>query len=74
MAGDHGGVRLDPALQSVYDLNKNRYKYFKWTPRTARVAFVYAGLIPASLAYVFYKFDGKHNMRAKMRGDVIEEW
>jgi hypothetical protein len=36
---------------------KNRWKYFKWTPRVARIGFMYAIFTPAVMAYVFYKTD-----------------
>ncbi|KAF7503762.1 hypothetical protein GJ744_003304 [Endocarpon pusillum] len=73
MAGP-SSLRLDPALQKYYDLNKNRWRYFRWSPRTAWIGFVYAALIPTGLGYVFWRTDGKWDMRAKLRGDTIAEW
>jgi hypothetical protein len=36
---------------------KNRWKFFRWTPRVARIGFMYAIFTPAVMAYVFYKTD-----------------
>ena len=38
-------------------MHNNRYKYFRWTPRTAWITFVYVGLIPGIIGYVGYKTD-----------------
>ncbi|CDM31615.1 hypothetical protein DTO013E5_2112 [Penicillium roqueforti] len=74
MAGHNKSVILDPALQRYYELNINRYKYWRWTPRQAWISFVYAGLIPGILGYFAYKTDGKFEFRGKRRGDSIAEW
>ncbi|KAK2813900.1 hypothetical protein FQN50_000301 [Emmonsiellopsis sp. PD_5] len=50
-------LTLDPALQKYYDLNVNRYKYFRWTPRTAWISFCYMALVPGILIYAGYKAD-----------------
>ncbi|GAD94294.1 conserved hypothetical protein [Paecilomyces variotii No. 5] len=65
---------LDPAVQKYYELNQNRYKYFRWTPRTAWLTLVYVGIIPAALGYVAYKTEGKYELRGKRRGDTIREF
>ena len=39
------------------ELNSNRYKYFRWTPRTAWVTFVYVALVPSIVGYIGYKYD-----------------
>ena len=36
------------------DMNANRWKYFRWTPRTAWITFVYAAVVPSVLGYVGY--------------------
>jgi hypothetical protein len=35
-------------------MNKNRYKYFKWTPKTARITVLFTLIIPASFFYLGY--------------------
>ena len=53
---------------------KNRWKYFRWTPRNSFIGFMYVIFVPGVLGYAFHKTDGKYNMRAKLRGDTIREW
>ncbi|GKZ22538.1 hypothetical protein AbraIFM66951_006478 [Aspergillus brasiliensis] len=74
MAGPSKSLILDPALQKYYELNANRYKYFRWTPRHAWFSFLYMALIPGALGYVAYKTDGLYDLRGKRRGDTIVEW
>ncbi|BCS18569.1 uncharacterized protein APUU_11397A [Aspergillus puulaauensis] len=74
MAGPSKSMILDPALQKYYEISANRYKYFRWTPRTAWHSLLYMVLIPASLGYVAYKTDGKYDLRGKRKGDTIAEW
>jgi hypothetical protein len=52
---------LDPALQKYYEANTNRYKYFRWTPRTAWLTFVYVALVPGLLGVVAYKYDVRYD-------------
>ncbi|KIV97330.1 hypothetical protein PV10_01092 [Exophiala mesophila] len=67
-------LRLDPAYEKYNTLNKDRYKYFKWTPRTAWISFMYAIVVPTAVGYLFAKTDGKYDMRGKLKGDTIREW
>ena len=39
------------------DMNANRWKYFRWTPRTAWITFVYAVAVPSVIGYVGYVTD-----------------
>lgn len=34
------------------DMSANRWKYFRWTPRTAWITFVYVVAVPSVLGYV----------------------
>ena len=36
---------------------KHRYRYFRWTPRTAWISFVYMALVPGVLGYIGLKVD-----------------
>ncbi|KAK2762325.1 hypothetical protein FQN54_001335 [Arachnomyces sp. PD_36] len=73
MAGPNKNLLLDPAIQKYYELNANKYKYFRYTPRTAWISFVYMIAIPGALGVVAYKTDGMFDMRGKRRGDSILE-
>lgn len=38
-------------------MNSNRYKYFRWTPRTARLTFIWVAVVPGLVGYLAYKTD-----------------
>ncbi|KAL2135266.1 hypothetical protein VTI74DRAFT_9146 [Chaetomium olivicolor] len=74
MAGlPHNKMAMDPALVRLGNMVSNRYKYFRWTKRTAGITFMYVAVIPTIIAYLGYKTDGLWDMRAKRRGDIISE-
>jgi len=54
-------------------MHMNRYKYFRWTPRTVKITFWYVVVVPSLVGLLAYKTDGKYNMRGKLRGDTILE-
>lgn len=39
------------------DLYVKRHEYFRWTPKTARIAFLYVIAVPSVVGYLFYKMD-----------------
>ncbi|KAI8628598.1 NADH:ubiquinone oxidoreductase 6.6kD subunit [Xylariaceae sp. FL1651] len=75
MAGlQHYRMAMDPAIQKLGTMTTNRHKYFRWTPRTAGITFVYAILVPSIFGVIAYQTDGKYDMRAKRRGDLMSEY
>ncbi|KAI2626717.1 NADH:ubiquinone oxidoreductase 6.6kD subunit [Hypoxylon sp. NC1633] len=75
MAGaEHYPMAMDPAIQKLGTMTTNRHKYFRWTPRTARITFMYAVVVPVIFGIVAYKTDGKYDFRAKRKGDLIVEY
>lgn len=53
-----GHIILDITLtDGRTELNANRYKYWRWTPRHAMLSFVYMGLIPGVLGYFAYNYE-----------------
>jgi hypothetical protein len=38
-------------------MQKNRHHYFRWTPRTARLTFIYVAVLPAIMGYIAYQTD-----------------
>ncbi|KUI64056.1 hypothetical protein VM1G_10867 [Cytospora mali] len=79
MAGlKHFKMAMDPAIVRLNmcraDVSSNRYKYFRWTPRTALISFNYVILVPSILGYFAYATEGKYNFRAKRKGDLIYEY
>ncbi|EFY89888.1 hypothetical protein J3458_020353 [Metarhizium acridum] len=69
----HLNVKPDPAYLKHQAMQKARHHFFRWTPRTARITFMYVVVVPAIFGYVAYKTDGLFNFRAKRRGDTIYE-
>ncbi|KAK3692373.1 hypothetical protein B0T22DRAFT_475303 [Podospora appendiculata] len=75
MAGlKHFKMALDPAIVRLGHMNNNRYKYFRWTPKTAWLSLVYIGIVPGIVGYIAYTTDGRWDLRAKRRGDLISEY
>lgn len=74
MAGHHPTpLTLDPAYVKYNNMWINRYKYFRWTGRTAKITFAYMVVVPSIIGYIAYTSDGKYDMRGKRRGDTIYE-
>jgi len=48
---------IGPVLMSRSDMNANRYKYFRWTPRTAWITFVYVVAVPSVVVYIGFMTD-----------------
>ncbi|KAM0428265.1 hypothetical protein ACHAPT_007166 [Fusarium lateritium] len=69
----HLNVKPDPAYLKYQAMMKSRHHYFRWTPRTAKITFIYVAVIPAIMGYIAYKTDGLWNFRAKRKGDLIYE-
>ena len=53
------GGEFMATLSNVIDLDmsSNRWKYFRWTPRTAWISFVYIVAVPSVVGYVGYVTD-----------------
>ncbi|ORY70053.1 NADH:ubiquinone oxidoreductase 6.6kD subunit [Pseudomassariella vexata] len=75
MAGlKHYRMAFDPAIQRLGTMQSNRHKFFRWTPRTARITFMYAVVVPAIFTVIAYNTDGKYDLRAKRKGDLVYEY
>ncbi|KAI1805787.1 hypothetical protein F4811DRAFT_513550 [Daldinia bambusicola] len=75
MAGlEHYRMAMDPAIQKLGHMTTNRHKYFRFTPRTARITFMYLVFVPGVLGVIASKTDGKYDFRAKRKGDLIKEF
>lgn len=38
-------------------MQKSRVQYFRWTPKNARITFMYVAVIPTIMGYIAYKTD-----------------
>ncbi|KIW04805.1 uncharacterized protein PV09_03990 [Verruconis gallopava] len=72
--GHANTLNMDPALVKYANLYVKRHEYFRWTPRTARIAFMYVIAVPSLIGYVLYKTDGKFELRGKRRGDIMSDY
>ncbi|KAI1344304.1 NADH:ubiquinone oxidoreductase 6.6kD subunit [Xylariaceae sp. FL0016] len=70
----HYRMAMDPAIQKLGTMTTNRHKFFRWTPRTAGITLMYAVVVPTIAGIVAYKTDGKWDMRAKRKGDLMSEY
>ncbi|KAI0122184.1 NADH:ubiquinone oxidoreductase 6.6kD subunit [Daldinia grandis] len=71
---EHYRMAMDPAIQKLGNMTTNRHKFFRWTPRTARIAFMYTIAVPAIFGVIAYTTDGKYDLRVKRKGDMIKEF
>ncbi|KAI9755547.1 MAG: hypothetical protein M1815_004861 [Lichina confinis] len=72
--GNPPTLAFDPAYVKWNNMMRNRYKYFRWTPRTTWITFAYVILVPSIFGYIGYSTDGKYELRGKRRGDTIAEY
>lgn len=54
---EESSVVVNTICLLLIDMTSNRYKYFRWTPRTARITLTYMVVVPAIVGYVAYKSD-----------------
>ena len=52
-------------------MNKNRWKYFRWTPRGALITFMYVAFVPGILTYAFSSTDVSHTWTPKPGGSLL---
>jgi hypothetical protein len=74
MGQNKAPLHQDPGLLKWYKMHTNRYKYFRWTKRTALITTMYVVVVPAIFATMGAMTDGKWDMRGKRRGDTITEY
>ncbi|KAF4437963.1 nadh:ubiquinone oxidoreductase subunit [Fusarium acutatum] len=53
----HLNVKPDPAYLKYAAMMKTRHHYFRWTPRTARLTFIYVAVVPTIMGYIAYSTD-----------------
>lgn len=44
-------------------MQKNRHHYFRFTPRTARITFIYVAVLPTLMGILAYKTDVRFRLR-----------
>ncbi|KAH7041314.1 NADH:ubiquinone oxidoreductase 6.6kD subunit [Microdochium trichocladiopsis] len=71
---EHYRMAMDPAIQKLGAMQSNRFRYFRWTPRTAWITFAYVVAVPSIVGVIAYRTDGLWDLRAKRKGDSTREW
>ncbi|PHH78863.1 hypothetical protein CDD82_2804 [Ophiocordyceps australis] len=69
----HLRVKPDPGLLKLQAMQKNRHKYFRWTPRTAGTMFIFLAVVPTILGYAAIQTDGLIDFKGKRKGDTLYE-
>ena len=55
-------------------MTTNRYKYFRWTPRTAWITFVYVAVVPTIVGTLAYKTEVGALPVIPPGMDILENW
>ncbi|KAI1173913.1 hypothetical protein F4777DRAFT_555890 [Nemania sp. FL0916] len=53
----HYSMNMDPAIQKLGTMTSNRLRYFRWTPKTAGLTFVYAVIVPTIVGVIAWRTD-----------------
>ena len=68
---DATGTLADATL---LDMSANRWKYFRWTPRTALITFMYVVAVPSAIGYLGFVTDvscARPAIMASRRGKTL---
>jgi len=71
MAGGHGALRPDPALERWNTMRENVYMHFRWTPSVARKVFFWAAVVPIGAYYFSANQDYKWDWAGKTKTESI---
>lgn len=55
-------------------MQSNRHIFFRWTPRTARISFIYIAVVPAIIGYIGYKTDVSPTLSPELRLALSTVW
>ncbi|KAI0412317.1 hypothetical protein F5X98DRAFT_379869 [Xylaria grammica] len=68
----HYRMAMDPAIQKLGTMTTNRHKFFRWTPRTAGLTFVYAVAVPFVVGVIAYQTDrSEHKQLSSKTKEMI---
>lgn len=62
----------NPNVSARLDMTANRHQYFRWTPRTAGITFMYVVVVPSAFGVLAYTTDVSvySVIRPKINGGV----
>jgi len=64
MAGDHGVLKVDPAIERWAEMRANQYKHFAWSRRSTRLGLFFGVFVPVGLAWLAFKTNNKWDFAA----------
>ncbi|KAG8745301.1 hypothetical protein FRC10_008317 [Ceratobasidium sp. 414] len=71
MAGDHGTIKIDPAIERWGAMRDNLWRGFRMTPYAARKVTLWLGIVPLSVGILALTLDRKIDWRAKRKGESL---
>ncbi|QRV86509.1 hypothetical protein RhiJN_28574 [Ceratobasidium sp. AG-Ba] len=71
MAGDHGTIKIDPAIERWGAMRDNLWRGFRMTPYATRKVAIWLGLVPLSMGALALSLDRKVQWRATRKGESL---
>ncbi|KAG8699790.1 hypothetical protein FRC09_006374 [Ceratobasidium sp. 395] len=71
MAGDHGTIKIDPAIERWGAMRDNLWQGFRMTPYAARKVAIWLGVVPLSMGLIALTLDRKIEWKAKRKGESL---
>ncbi|KAF3988311.1 hypothetical protein FT663_04051 [Candidozyma haemuli var. vulneris] len=68
-----GTLRPDPDLQRFNAAKEKMGHYFRFRPRSAFFNVIWMGVVPLSLTYLAYSYEGQLSFSRKFRKEVVLE-
>ncbi|KAJ1310136.1 hypothetical protein OPQ81_006881 [Rhizoctonia solani] len=71
MAGDHGTLKIDPAIERWGAMRDNLWKGFRMTPYAAPRVTLWLGVVPLALGALATVLDTKIQWAGKRKGESL---
>lgn len=71
MAGDHGTIKIDPAIERWGVMRDNLWRGFRMTPYATRKVVLWLGVVPLSVGVLALTLDRKIEWRGKRKGESL---
>ncbi|EUC67304.1 transmembrane protein, putative, partial [Rhizoctonia solani AG-3 Rhs1AP] len=71
MAGDHGALKIDPAIERWAAMRDNLWKGFRMTPYAAPRVTLWLGVVPLALGALATVLDTKIDWNGKRKGESL---
>ncbi|KAG9013020.1 hypothetical protein FRB94_004413 [Tulasnella sp. JGI-2019a] len=71
MAGDHGALKPDPALERWNLMREDVYKHFKFTPSVTRKVILWAAIVPVTAWAIASQQDYKWDWAGKGKTESL---